>query len=186
MTQKIKQIAVIGDGGWGTTLAIHLAKKRYHVTLWGAFPDYVQQVKKLRFNQRFLPGIRIPNDVNIVDNLSEAIGSSELIILAVPSQFLIDVLKKIKPFDLNSKIFLSVIKGIDTKNLLRMSQIITRELGKVKLAVLSGPTIAIEVAQEIPAPRLGLALVAVLTDNRFKFPVWFHSGGASFRRSFCL
>lgn len=151
MFKNIKKIGIIGDGGWGTTLAIHLAKKHFQVTLWGAFPDYAQQVRKLRYNQKFLPGIRIPGEVKIVGDLSEAIRPNGIIILAVPSQFVTSVLKKIKKFDLSSKIVLSVIKGIDTKNLLRMSQIIERELGKVNLAVLSGPTIAIEVAKEIPS-----------------------------------
>ena len=151
MPGSIKKIGIIGDGGWGTTLAIHLSKKKYQVTLWGAFSDYVEQVKELRFNQKFLPGIRIPSEVNIVSGLSEAITPNEIIVLAVPSKFINEILKKIKKFDLKSKIFLSVIKGIDPKNLLRMSQIIEKELGHIQLAVLSGPTIAMEVAKEIPS-----------------------------------
>ena len=60
MIKKIQSIGVIGDGGWGTTLAIHLTNKNYPVTLWGPFPEYVRQVNKNRYNSKFLPGIRIP------------------------------------------------------------------------------------------------------------------------------
>ncbi|MDD5236338.1 MAG: glycerol-3-phosphate dehydrogenase, partial [Candidatus Omnitrophica bacterium] len=54
------RVAVIGDGGWGTTLAILLSNKGYSVTLWGAFPDYIDEISKSRFNHKFLPGIKIP------------------------------------------------------------------------------------------------------------------------------
>ncbi len=150
MRERFKHIAILGDGGWGTTLAVHLAQKHFRVKLWGAFPEYIRKVRKTRHNSKFLPGIRIPASVKLMEDLSKTIEGAELIVLAVPSQYLIGVLKKIKTLGLSKKVFLSVIKGIDRVSLLRMSQIIEKELGKVPIAVLSGPTIAMEVAHGIP------------------------------------
>ncbi len=150
MPKQIPHISIIGDGGWGTTLAIYLAKKSYPVKLWGAFPEYVQQVKKSRVNRKFLPGVEIPSTVDITSDLGLAINESEIIVLAVPSQFLRPVLKKIKKYKLTNKIILSVIKGIETSTLMRVSEVIEDVVGKITFAVLSGPTIAGEVVKGIP------------------------------------
>lgn len=153
------RVAVIGDGGWGTTLAVLLSKKGFNVAIWGAFKDYVRLVDKTRENKRFLPGIKIPHQVQITHDLEAALEGKELIILASPSQYLRGVLKKIRKIDsCHDAIFLSVIKGIEVSSLKRMSQVIHDELGNVKLAVLSGPTIAHEVAFGIPT-------VAVIASN---------------------
>ncbi len=150
MLKRFYKIAVIGDGGWGTTLSIHLAQKGFSVWLWGAFPAHIAQVKKSRINKKFLPGIRIPSPVHLTDNLTEALNKARLVVLAVPSQYLTGVLQKLKTSGISGKVVLSVIKGIDFPSGLRMSQVIEKELGKVPVAVLSGPTIAMEVAHKIP------------------------------------
>ena len=147
--KKIKTISIIGDGGWGTTLAIHLAKKKYPVMLWGAFADYVGQVAKSRESNKFLPGYRIPSSVKLTADINRAVQFGDLIVLATPSEYLADVLQKIKKTSYQGKIFLSVIKGIHPVSFKRMSQIIREELGAVPLAVLSGPTIAREVAAQL-------------------------------------
>ncbi len=149
MSKKIN-ISVIGDGAWGTTLAILLAENGHHVDLWGAFPEYTQAVGRSRINTKFLPGIRIPENVRLTSDLKSAINNNKLIVLAVPSQYLTATLKEIKSCDYTKKPFISVIKGIDTKTFLTMTQLIKKELGNVNVAVLSGPTIAIEVAKKIP------------------------------------
>jgi glycerol-3-phosphate dehydrogenase (NAD(P)+) len=148
---KKNKIVVLGDGGWGTTLAIVLAQKGFNVTIWGAFKDYVDLLNKKRQNAKFLPGIKIPKDIFITADLSEALKDKTLVILAVPSQHMRSVLKRVKrcAFAKNT-MFLSVAKGIEISTLKRMSQVIQEELGKVRFAVLSGPTIAHEVATKIP------------------------------------
>lgn len=148
---KIKGIAVIGDGGWGTTLAVLLSKKGFDVSLWSAFPEYAEAVKNSRENIKFLPGIEIPKGVTITGSLSEALKGRDLVVLAVPSQFMRSVLVKLKREDLVSKRFVSVTKGIENGTLKRMSEVIEECLGKQKLAVLTGPTIALEVANLSPA-----------------------------------
>ena len=148
---KKLNVAVLGDGGWGTTLAILLCKKGFQVTIWGAFPDYVSYMDKKRQNTKFLPGIKIPQGIQITGSLTEAIRNKELIILAIPSQYLRRILRKIKRLEYPRRaLYLSVSKGIEMKTLKRMSQVIHEELGDIKLAVLSGPTIAHEVAIGLP------------------------------------
>jgi len=144
------KIAVIGDGGWGTTLAILLYKKGYRVALWGAFKNYIELLKKTRVNRKFLPGIKIPSGIFLSNRLEEVIHDSKIVVLAVPSQFMRRVLKKFKSIDISDKIILSATKGIEPSTLMCMSEVINQELGAVKLAVLSGPTIAKEVANSVP------------------------------------
>ncbi len=147
----IRSVTVIGDGSWGTTLAVYLSRQGYPVTLWGPFEDYIRKMKRNRINNKFLPGIKIPAAVQITFDLTEAVSSADLLVLAVPSKYIAGVLKKLRPENVRKKIFLSVIKGIEPKSLARMSEVIQRELGHVRLAVLSGPTIAREVVQGIPS-----------------------------------
>jgi glycerol-3-phosphate dehydrogenase (NAD(P)+) len=146
-------ISVIGDGGWGTTLAILLCGKEYNVTLWSAFSDYAAVLDKKRVNTKFLDKIRIPKRIIITADLSAAVKNSEVVVLAVPSQYIRAVLKKIKklPHYGRNTVYLSVTKGIEIGSLKRMSEVIHEELGPVKLAVLSGPTIAHEVAMGVPS-----------------------------------
>jgi glycerol-3-phosphate dehydrogenase (NAD(P)+) len=153
MSKNIRKISIIGDGGWGTTLAVHLARNGHAVTLWGPFADYVRRMHKTRYNTKFLPGIRLPKSIHITADLKSALETGDLIVFAVPSKYAAEVLRKIKKTnaDLTGKVFLSVTKGIDTSKLLRVSEIIHRELGNIPIAVLSGPTIASEVAQGLPS-----------------------------------
>ncbi|RJO63519.1 MAG: NAD(P)-dependent glycerol-3-phosphate dehydrogenase [Candidatus Omnitrophota bacterium] len=144
-------IAVLGDGGWGTTLAILLAGKGHQVTLWGAFADYSAYLRRKRVNDRFLPSVRIPRSITITHSFNDALDNKEVVILAVPSEHMRQVLKKCKRYSYSRKaVFISVAKGIEVGSLKRMSEVIVEELGKVPFAVLSGPTIAHEVAQSIP------------------------------------
>lgn len=164
MPKKIKNISVIGDGGWGTTLAVHLAKNNYPVKLWGPFPAYIRRVSKNRYNTKFLPGIHLPRRIVLTERLSDAIKDADLIVFAVPSKYALGVLKRIKKAKvrLTGKILLSVTKGIDTVKLLRMSEVIKKELGgSIPVAVLSGPTIAMEIAKGIPS-------TAVVAANNLK------------------
>jgi len=148
---KIKTIGIIGNGGWGTTLAIHLSRQGYSSTLWGAFEDDIKKISRTRINEKFLPGIKIPKHVRLTSGLKQAVEDSDLIVFAVPSQFTASVITKMKAFDWTNKIFVSVTKGFDTQHLWRISEIVRNILGpEVTFAVLSGPTIAREVALKSP------------------------------------
>ena len=146
-------IAVLGDGGWGTTLAIHLHRLGHRVRWWGAFPAYLRELERRRDNRKFLPGIAIPRGIRILSELDAAIAGARLIVLAIPSQHLRSVVRRLEPLRARAAdaLFLSVAKGLETQSLKRMSQVVREELGRVKLAVLSGPSIAAEVARRHPA-----------------------------------
>jgi len=144
------RIAILGDGGWGTTLASLVSAKGYSVTLWGAFEEYSKLMAKTRLNPKFLPGIKIPHEVQITSDIKAAVTNKNILVLAVPAQYTREVLKKIKGKFNKKTIFISVTKGIEIGSSKRISEIIHAILGPVKFAVLSGPTIAQEVARGIP------------------------------------
>lgn len=146
-----KKVAIIGDGGWGTTLAILLHKKGVRVKLFGIFPEYIEALKSKRENVKFLPGVKIPEDLFITSDLSEAIEDTGILVFAVPSQHMREVVGRFKGLDLIGKYFLSASKGIENGTLMRMSQVIRDVLGSVQVGALSGPTISYEVARGLPA-----------------------------------
>lgn len=148
--EKGAKVAVIGDGGWGTTLAILLHNKGYKVCLWGPFPDYLELLDDKRENPKFLPGVNIPKGISFFADIRLAVQKASLIVLAVPSHFLRGVLAGIKGEDLSRSIILSAAKGIENETLMRMSEVIEDVLGRSNIAVLSGPTISYEVARGIP------------------------------------
>jgi len=178
MHKKFK-ISILGDGGWGTALALVNTRKGNDTILWSAFPDYARVLDEERLNHKFLPGIPIPRSIKITSNLSEAVSSSDFITVAVPSIYLRNVLFKLKDFDVSKKIFVSVTKGIEPKTLMRPSEIILSVLGNVHLVVLSGPSHAEEVARDLPTlvvvgsdqPELSRKVQEAFRDTMFRIYV---------------
>ncbi|MBI4435791.1 MAG: NAD(P)-dependent glycerol-3-phosphate dehydrogenase [Candidatus Omnitrophica bacterium] len=145
-------VSVVGDGGWGTTLALLLSEKHYGVRLWSVFPDYAKLLKEKRENVKFLPGFPIPEEIAISSDIREVVEETQVVVLAPPSHFMRDVASRLKGIDLSKKILVSVSKGIENGTLYRMSEVILDVLGKpLRLVALSGPTIAPEVAKHLPA-----------------------------------
>ncbi|MEI6634344.1 MAG: NAD(P)H-dependent glycerol-3-phosphate dehydrogenase [Chlamydiota bacterium] len=156
MPAAASRVAVLGDGGWGTTLAILLFKKGLDVALWGVFPDYVEFLKRKRVNRKFLPGVAIPAGLKITASLDEAAGDRGVIVVAAPSHHVRDVCGRLAPLisrgrGAADRLIISGSKGIETDTLLRMSQVIGQEIPGARVAVLSGPSHAAAVAREIPA-----------------------------------
>ena len=148
---KKLRVTVLVDGGWGTALAIVNARKKNEITLWSAFPDYAKVIQEKRENVKFLPGIPLPANLVVTADLKQAVEFGDIIVLAIPTQFLRNVLFKVKELGFSDKIFISVSKGIEKKTLLRPTEIIHSILGeKVRIVVLSGPSHAEEVARNIP------------------------------------
>ncbi len=143
-------ISVIGAGGWGTALSIILNQRHNRVILFEYFRDYAEVLTQKRENIKFLKGIKISEDILITNDLQKAINESKIIVLAVPSHFMRNILLEIKRFDCKNKLFISVTKGIEQKSLLTMSQIIKEIIRKADVAVLSGPSLALEVARKVP------------------------------------
>ena len=120
------------------------------MTLWGAFPDYVAQVARTRENVKFLPGVQIPAAVGLTSECGFALDGSEVIVIAVPSQYLRDVLHQASSDSWKKSQVISVVKGIDPQSLRRMSELIREIVPVEKLAVLSGPSISYEVSRGVP------------------------------------
>lgn len=153
----MKRIAVIGDGGWGTTVAILLEKKGYDVTLWGAFPEYIDLLKKERVNRKFLPGVRIPDGIKLISEVDN-IPEDAIAIIAVPTKYLRDIIERFKGKITSGKI-ISLTKGIEVGTLKRPSEVISEVLG-VNATSLSGPSISFEVARNLPT-----TIVAASSDE---------------------
>jgi glycerol-3-phosphate dehydrogenase (NAD(P)+) len=157
------KITVLGNGGWGTALAILLKNKGFDVSLWGVFKEDIEAIKKAGENKKFLPGFKIPKSIQLTSEIYAACEGANIITLAIPSRFLRDVITKNKTILKESRVgFVSVVKGIEEKSLKRMSEIAKEVLGDIEIAVLSGPSIAPEVSRGIPT-----AVVVASEDEIF-------------------
>ncbi len=147
------KIAVLGAGGWGTTLAILLHYNGHNVTLWEFQKSYARELNKKRINIDYLPGIKIPKEIKITSDLDESSNDKNLIVFAVPSQFLRKVVKKIEYNSVKNAVFVSVSKGIEKDSLMTMSQMLLdvhASLSENQIGVISGPSHAEEVSRRIP------------------------------------
>ena len=150
MSKKYR-VTVVGDGAMATVSALMLHSNQHEVTLWSAFPDYAKEMSQARENVRYLPGFSIPTAIRITSSIEDALrGSPEVVVNAVPCQFLRSVWSKLVDLAPRQAIYVSVTKGIENETLMRPSQILRELLGEVNLVVLSGPSIAVEVARNLP------------------------------------
>jgi glycerol-3-phosphate dehydrogenase (NAD(P)+) len=127
------------------------------VGLWGAFPEDLTAIRKAGENKKYLPGIPFPKAIGLYADLAEAIPAAPVVIIAVPSQFVRSVLRKVPPALRRGRIWISVAKGIEQKTLKRMSEVVSDELGSVRVCAVSGPSIAHEVARGKPASVVAAA-----------------------------
>ncbi|NWF48914.1 MAG: NAD(P)H-dependent glycerol-3-phosphate dehydrogenase [Ignavibacteriaceae bacterium] len=147
------KISVLGAGGWGTTLAILLHFNGHEITLWEYKKNYARYLIKTRDNKYYLPGIPIPPEINITHDITEATTHQNMIVLAVPSQYLRNVMSAVSYSDIKDSILVSVAKGIENKFLMTMSQMLKDEFPEIsseQIGVLSGPSHAEEVSRRIP------------------------------------
>ena len=98
------RVTVLGDGGWGTALALVNLRRGNEVMIWSAFADYAAVLKEEHENIKFLPGVKLPKDLKITSSLKEAVDFGDVLVLAIPSQYLRNVLFKIKEFSYRGKI----------------------------------------------------------------------------------
>ena len=146
----MNRITIIGDGAWGTALALLLHSKGYTVKIWGNFPEYIEEQREKRENYTFLPGIKIPRDIEYTADLVDAAERAELFVCAVPTQFIRGVFKRFAVHYPKGVPVVSVAKGIEQKTLKRCTEILGEFLESAPLAALSGPSHAEEVARNIP------------------------------------
>ncbi len=150
---------VIGDGGWGTTLAMLLVKNGVDTTLWSAFPEQADEIRRTRRNERFLPGVELPAGLAVSADPFEAAIGCDLAVSAVPTQFLRGVAERFEDALAGHVPLFSATKGIEIETFRTPSEILRSVLGERPIAVLSGPSHAEEVARGLPA-----SIVAASTD----------------------
>ncbi len=158
-----RRVLVVGDGGWGTALSMLLAAKGCAVSLWSYDAEYAALLSESRTNPRYLPGFKIPDSVRIGADFEALIDGSELLVSAVPTNFLRSVWKRHAPHLPAHVPLVSVSKGIEDGTFLRPTQILGEVLGDHPVAVLSGPNIAREIADGHPAVTVVASEDASLT-----------------------
>lgn len=147
---SVMKIAVLGDGGWGTALALTAYRNGHDVVVWGAFQDNVDAVNRDHQN-RFLAGVDLPCDLPFTTDMKKAVTGAQLVVLASPSQYLRGTVTALVPFlDAENQIVVDISKGIEVGTLLRMSELCDSVLGRTRYVVLSGPSHAEEVSRRIP------------------------------------
>jgi glycerol-3-phosphate dehydrogenase (NAD(P)+) len=172
-------VAIAGAGGWGTALAITMARHGKEVRLWAYEPYLVETMLAARENPLYLPSIRIPESVHISNSMREVVADADIVIIAAPSHVYRQVFTQMAPF-VNAKMaFVSATKGLENETLMRMSEVLA-DVGNsrfaLRIAAISGPTFAPEVAAGEPTAlavaspdrNLRLFLQAELSGPRFR------------------
>jgi glycerol-3-phosphate dehydrogenase (NAD(P)+) len=150
VTMAIK-FAVLGDGAWGTAMALLLAENSEHgVTLWSAREENARILRERRENVRLLPGISIPETVALTAEIDEAVSSADLYVAGIPTVYLRETLLRIRPALRADVPVLSLAKGLENGTFLRPSEIVRQVLANRHVAVLSGPSHAEEVSRGCP------------------------------------
>lgn len=162
MKIKSSPIAVLGAGSWGTALAIVLARNGNPTHLWDIAADQIQQMAEHRVNETYLPDVAFPDSIQVFDNLAEAVSGVKDILIAIPSHAFGDHLTSLKPHLMADARIAWATKGLDKSSRL-LHEVAYEVMGEqVKIAVISGPTFAKEVAQGLPT-----AIALAANDNIF-------------------
>jgi glycerol-3-phosphate dehydrogenase (NAD(P)+) len=140
----------MGAGGWGTALAALWGKDGRQVVLWGHNADRIARMQETRENSNYLPGLQLPRSVQVTSDIGDCAGA-DLIVLATPSTALRNIAAQLaKVTGRNEAVLLSCTKGIEHGSGMRMTEILRETFPENKIAVLSGPNLAIEVARGLP------------------------------------
>src|SRR5947209_1351277 len=171
-------VGVIGSGAWGTTLALLLAKKDIKTTLWEHRPQRAIEMQQERENRLFLPGIAFPETLQVTSLIAEAVRGQDMLLLVTPSQRMRENVRLLAPYVGKQTLLVSASKGIEIDSLKRMTEVINDELPQAhkRIAALSGPNIAREVAEGKPTaavvaayePDVGVRIRTLLTAAHFR------------------
>lgn len=147
----MKKVTVLGDGGWGTALALVLHANGHDVTLWGRSPEKMEAIRKTRENI-YLKGVTIPADLKLESDPEAALKNTELVVLAIPSQFMRTTMSRfMNILEVGKYPIVDVAKGIENLSLKRMSEVFEELFGETdQYVVLSGPSHAEETARGVP------------------------------------
>jgi glycerol-3-phosphate dehydrogenase (NAD(P)+) len=147
---KMAKISVLGAGSWGTALSLLLHNNGHEVLLWSALGNEVAMLNEKREHESKLPGVRLPEAIQITDNLKLALDGPDVAVLAVPSPFTRSTSKQMAPLVSDGQIIVNVAKGVEENTLMTLSEIIEEEIPNADVCVLSGPSHAEEVGRGLP------------------------------------
>lgn len=146
------RICVIGAGGFGIALSVNAFKCGHEVTVWSAFPEEIESIKKDGEHKRLLPGVKIPKEIKLTSNNAD-INNQDIVIFAVPSKAIRTVARNIKEYVSKNSIIVNVGKGLEDGTFKRLSEVLEEELSN-EIVILSGPSHAEEVAIGMPTTVL--------------------------------
>jgi glycerol-3-phosphate dehydrogenase (NAD(P)+) len=169
-------VAVIGDGGWGTALALVCHGNGHRVRVWGPFADPIADTVAHRENRLFLPGVELPEDVEWTTDRQAAVRDAQLAIFAVPTRYFRDVAVSFRGILPEAAVPVSVAKGLDRDTYARMTCVAAEALGSGPVVALSGPSHAEEVARGVPT-----AVTAACEDRALALRVQELLGASRFR-----
>jgi glycerol-3-phosphate dehydrogenase (NAD(P)+) len=171
-----RRVAVLGAGSWGTTFAKVLADGGADVVIWARRQELAREIAEARRNSDYLPGINLPRNLRATSNLATALDGAEQVYISIPSQTLRGNLAAIGEHLPPDAPVVSLMKGVEKGTGLRMSQVIAEELpiGPERIAVASGPNLALEIAREQPTAAVISSesletahAVAMVATNRY-------------------
>jgi glycerol-3-phosphate dehydrogenase (NAD(P)+) len=150
--KKLADYAILGAGAMGTAMSFLITSNDYEVLMWARRKEVVDAINKKKVNIEYMPKLVLPEKVKATTDIKKCIDSSERIVFAVPSHGFLKICEELKNHKVSEKLFLSVIKGMDTSSRRTVSQILQEELhiDKNRIAVLSGPNFAIEIVEKVP------------------------------------
>lgn len=147
----VRRALVIGDGSWGTTLALRLARRGIDTVLWSAFPEQAAVLSRDRSNEAFLPGIPFPENLTATADVFSAAEGADLVVSVVPTQYVGQVALRFEDALKGDMPIVTASKGLEIDTFRTPSQILRRVLGERSICVLTGPSHAEEVARDLPA-----------------------------------
>jgi glycerol-3-phosphate dehydrogenase (NAD(P)+) len=171
------KVAVLSAGSWGTAFSMVLADAGNDVTLWSRREEVAKGVNEQRENADYLPGIELPPAVRATHDPAEALAGADIVVLVVPSQSLRENLTEWAPYIPQDAVMLSLMKGVELGSLKRMSEVIAEVTGAgpERIAVLSGPNLAMEIARREPAASVVACAeqsVAKMIQSRIHSPAF--------------
>ncbi len=146
----MKRVSFLGAGSWGTALAILCANNGHQVTVWSKVKDEITMLRENREHIERLPGIKLPDNIIIEDDLEQACAGQDILVFSVASPFVRPTAQEAKPYIKENQIVVNVGKGIEDDTLMTLCEILEDELPTADVSVLSGPSHAEEVSRGIP------------------------------------
>jgi glycerol-3-phosphate dehydrogenase (NAD(P)+) len=144
------RFAVVGGGAWGSALGIHLIRCGHTLRVWAREDDVISSIRERRRNERFLPEVELPEGFEVTPRLDEATEGAEVVLVVIPSQFCRGIYAELATIVSEGTILVSATKGIEIDSLKRMTEVAAEEAPRQPIAVLSGPSFALEVARGHP------------------------------------